>query len=190
MRNKLITILTAIIIAVSSSCQSVVDLSYGSNSNLKDKNHYLNKFEQSGIDSKQVYFVQEQSVDSKLEFYLGLHGNKDYYFFGTVYVNDKVLFKANLGDEFGCHQIIKTIQDDKNYPFKVIPSNKESALKDYMFFNSRNEQFEYTALTKRTAILIYHHNMGNLFFKDTEDLIDLINSDPNLDLAVLVTDIN
>ena len=180
--------LAVIFIIVSYSCQQAADVIYRQNGKLKSKAYYLKKLDKQNIDNEKVYFIDEKSIESKFDFLNNFHANEYYYFYGAVFVSDDILFKTSNGNYFGCKQIIKILQDDQSFPFKKIPNKNEETLKKYKFINSKYQNFEYDKVDKKTVILIYNHSMGNIFFKDIKELILLINSDPSLEFAILVTD--
>ncbi len=90
--------LTAILIAVSFSCKQTASVIYGTNKPFKEKSYYIKKFERKNINPDKDYFIDETSVESKLQFLMAFHSNAYYYYFGTIYNNNNQLqFKDNQG---------------------------------------------------------------------------------------------
>ncbi|AWA29234.1 hypothetical protein HYN48_03540 [Flavobacterium magnum] len=184
-------ILLAVLVTASIfSCKSPASSIYGTNKKVETNViRYLNVFKQHDIDVDKVYFLESDSIiniNYRVNFLRLFHRNSDYFYFGTAYTTDSTFFfKQTKDKKYGCKEVYESIRNENEFPFHIDGEFKE-LLSKYKFSTVDNNPL--IIKDKKTVILLYHHSMGRLFFKDTKDIRDYASKNKGIQYIILSTD--
>lgn len=189
-KNIVLMIILAVILSASFfSCRTVTETIYQTNKSTDvNEKDYIKKFVDNGIDKEKFFFIKKKQfsdLDSKYQFLKSFHSNNNYIYFGTVYQHNELLyFKKISGLKYGCNEVLMSLDNEAEYPFSQ-NNQVQNLFEEYHFQNINSKSLRFR--DAKTVVLVYNFAEGNLFFKDTKQILNFIKMNNGFDYVVICT---